>query len=615
LQLSAYERIREMLENARARAGREQTALERLDTQLAQTERDRAGITELLAHADEIEHGAAELVRWRGTAAAFSATLVKVQQQVAIQNAAEREIEAELNGLQRERERHLHGKRTAEEQLAGIEQQSSRLLVLQAEQAGAEKQLQRLPAVRDDMTARRDEHATLQANNGLLKTRMHDIKERLEQLQTGEATCPVCRTTLAPSDRARIDAEWRADGTALGDEFRANKKRCEQIDAELLSLTSEEQHLTAIDRHNAQRAGTITQIEAGLAQRDACQRQLQVASAEVERIDQTIAGQKFAQDVRTRLMSAEALLTELAYDGAAHNQATANEQCFAPFEARKRELDTARTRLEGVERELASIAAQQVERREAITATELEITGFETQLSADPNLKQRAQEASDEVERLTRERNQLSGDLAGIERELSHLDALQTERDTLDKETSGLALDHGALRELIDAFGRNGIQAMIVENVLPELEDEANALLRRMSSSQLHVTFRSQRQALSSDNIIETLDILIRDEYGERPYALYSGGEAFRVNFAVRVALSKLLARRAGANVDMLVIDEGFGTQDASGRDGLIEALHSVEPDFKTILVITHIGEIRELFPTRIDVVKTERGSKIAVNA
>jgi exonuclease SbcC len=308
-------------------------------------------------------------------------------------------------------------------------------------------------------------------------------------------------------------------------------------------------------------------------------------------------------------------LAELAYDGAAHNEATANEQHFAPFETRKRELDTARTRLEGVERELASIAAQQAERREAIAATEQEIAGFEAQLSADPNLKQRAQEASDEVERLTRERNQLSGDLAGIERELAHLDSLQNERDTLDRETSGLALDHGALRELIDAFGRNGIQAMIVENVLPELEDEANALLRRMSSSQLHVTFRSQRQALSSDNIIETLDILIRDEYGERPYALYSGGEAFRVNFAVRVALSKLLARRAGANVDMLVIDEGFGTQDASGRDGLIEALHSVEPDFKTILVITHIGEIRELFPTRIDVVKTERGSKIAVNA
>lgn len=615
LQLSAYERIREMLEGARARANREQTALERLDTQLTQTERDRAGIAELLEHADEIEQGATELARWRGMAAAFSATLVKVQQQVAIQNAAEREIEAELNGLQRERERHLHGRRTAEEQLRSIEQDESRLVGLRREQADAEELLRQLPATRAKIEEFRHEKSTLHADNGLLKTQMHDITERLAQLDAGDATCPVCRATIAPADRERINAEWQAEGKGYGDRYRANKGRMEEIDKALPILADEEKRLIDADRQYAQRAGIITQIEAGLAQRDACQRQLQVASLEVERIDQTIASQSFAQDARMRLIAAEAMLAELAYDGKAHNEATSNEQQFASFEARKRELDTARTRLEGVERELASIAAQQADRREAIADTAKEIAGFEAQLSADPDLKQKADDASDEVERLTRERNQLSGDLAGIESQLTHLDALQNERDTLDRETSGLALDHGALRELIDAFGRNGIQAMIVENVLPELEDEANALLRRMSSSQLHVTFRSQRQALSSDNIIETLDILIRDEYGERPYALYSGGEAFRVNFAVRVALSKLLARRAGANVDMLVIDEGFGTQDASGRDGLIEALHSVEPDFKTILVITHIGEIRELFPTRIDIVKTERGSKIAVNA
>ena len=91
------------------------------------------------------------------------------------------------------------------------------------------------------------------------------------------------------------------------------------------------------------------------AQRNACQEQLDRASAEVERIDQTIAAERFAQDARTRLTEAEAALAKLAYDGAAHREATDNEQRFAPFESRKRELDTARTRLEGVQRELASI--------------------------------------------------------------------------------------------------------------------------------------------------------------------------------------------------------------------------------------------------------------------
>jgi exonuclease SbcC len=308
------------------------------------------------------------------------------------------------------------------------------------------------------------------------------------------------------------------------------------------------------------------------------------------------------------------VLTALDYDPARHEQATQQEQRFAPYEARMRELDEARTRLEAAVQSITSLVAQHEERSHAAGEARAEVASFEEQLQADPDLRARALEAADEVERLDREKTQLYARQSGIERRLTELDSVQEERDRLEEEIKELALDTGALRELTEAFGRNGIQAMIVENVLPELEDEANRLLRRMSSSQLHVAFRSQRQALSSDNIIETLDIVIRDEYGERPYALYSGGEAFRINFAVRVALSRLLARRAGANVDMLVIDEGFGTQDSRGRDGLIEALRSIEGDFRTILVITHIGEIRDLFPTRIDVVKTDRGSQISVN-
>jgi DNA repair exonuclease SbcCD ATPase subunit len=92
-----------------------------------------------------------------------------------------------------------------------------------------------------------------------------------------------------------------------------------------------------------------------------------------------------------------------------------------------------------------------------------------------------------------------------------------------------------------------------------------------------------------------------------------SGGEQFRVNFALRVALSKLLARRAGAQLQTLVIDEGFGALDASGRERLVEAINAVQPDFERILVITHLDELKDAFPARIDVTKTESGSQIVV--
>jgi exonuclease SbcC len=63
----------------------------------------------------------------------------------------------------------------------------------------------------------------------------------------------------------------------------------------------------------------------------------------------------------------------------------------------------------------------------------------------------------------------------------------------------------------------------------------------------------------------------------------------------------------------MLVIDEGFGSQDAEGRQKLIEAINIIRPDFKKILVITHLEELKDAFPARIEVTKTPSGSEVQV--
>ena len=109
------------------------------------------------------------------------------------------------------------------------------------------------------------------------------------------------------------------------------------------------------------------------------------------------------------------------------------------------------------------------------------------------------------------------------------------------------------------------------------------------------------------------LDIRISDESGVRPYENYSGGEQFRVNFAIRIALSQVLSRRAGAKLQTLVVDEGFGSQDPNGRQRLVEAIREIQDDFERILVITHIDELREAFPARIEVTKTANGSQAAI--
>ena len=72
--------------------------------------------------------------------------------------------------------------------------------------------------------------------------------------------------------------------------------------------------------------------------------------------------------------------------------------------------------------------------------------------------------------------------------------------------------------------------------------------------------------------------------------------------------------RRAGASISPLFIDEGFGTQDASGREKIVEVLNSIQDYFDKIIVITHLEELRDAFPARIDVIKTAQGSTISLS-
>ena len=153
---------------------------------------------------------------------------------------------------------------------------------------------------------------------------------------------------------------------------------------------------------------------------------------------------------------------------------------------------------------------------------------------------------------------------------------------------------------------------MIIEAAVPEIENMTNILLGKMTYGRMNVRFDTQR-ALKSGDVKETLDIKIADDLGTRNYELYSGGESFRVNFAIRIALSKLLARRSGAQLQTIVIDEGFGTQDSLGRQKLVEAINTIQDDFERVLVITHIEELKDIFPARINVLKTPEGSKITL--
>ncbi len=196
---------------------------------------------------------------------------------------------------------------------------------------------------------------------------------------------------------------------------------------------------------------------------------------------------------------------------------------------------------------------------------------------------------------------------------MQHCSELEEKRREKEAQLTEAAKQEGIYRDLAEAFGKRGVQALLIEMALPEIEVEANRLLARMTDNRMHVKIETQRETKKGD-LLETLDVNISDEFGTRNYEMFSGGEAFRINFAIRIGLSKLLARRAGAPLPTLIIDEGFGTQDSDGMEKLKEAINSIQDDFERILVITHIDELKDAFPTRIDIVKTAAGSTLQLS-
>jgi exonuclease SbcC len=219
----------------------------------------------------------------------------------------------------------------------------------------------------------------------------------------------------------------------------------------------------------------------------------------------------------------------------------------------------------------------------------------------------------DEVNDLRQTKSEADRRVGSALSRLAVLDDLRERREGYVAEQNETKLLIQRLRLLEKACGRDGVQALLIEQAVPDIEDRANELLERLTGGEMQVRFQTQKQLKSRDAVAETLDIQISDRSGERPYENFSGGEQFRVNFAIRLALSQILAKRAGARLQTLVIDEGFGSQDPNGRQRLVEAIHTIQDDFARILVITHIDELRDAFPTRIEVEKRPSGSAITV--
>jgi exonuclease SbcC len=481
----------------------------------------------------------------------------------------------------------------------------------------AQAQLKEREELESRIRKLQEQNADAKAENPRLYTEMHELRERINQLKAAQGVdCPLCGKPLSAEERENLIQTITVDGEAKADRYRENQKLLKEFEGLLQKMGARLADLKGVEAELREANRTADQLENQLKH---LQEQEKVWKEKGEprltEIRTTLAEESFAQEARARLKEIDLELEELGYDIDAHQSLREAEQAGREAEADLRALEGARAALAPIIREITSLQEQLEELDEDLAAlTEAHDTAVAKLAAAEADLPD-MKEVESNLHDIQEQENRLRMEVGGAKQKVAVLETLKARKAGFMAEREELTQLIANLKQLERAFGKDGIPALLIEQALPEIEETTNDLLSRLTNGQMSFSFMTQREYKDAnrDDLKETLDIVISDSVGERDYEMFSGGEAFRVNFSIRLALSEVLAKRAGARLQTLVIDEGFGSQDAQGRQRLVEAINLVRDDFAKILVITHLEELKEAFPNRIEVEKTPQGSQLTV--
>jgi exonuclease SbcC len=165
--------------------------------------------------------------------------------------------------------------------------------------------------------------------------------------------------------------------------------------------------------------------------------------------------------------------------------------------------------------------------------------------------------------------------------------------------------------KMVKMFGKSGIQSLLLDAVISDLEKSANRILSSISD-QFSISLETQRTGSDGISLVETLDLNVKKDGSLCGFSSLSGGEQFRIALSLRIALSELATQHGGSSLEFLLLDEINSPLDKSGVETLfVNIIKQLESKYK-ILVITHDDSLKERFENVLDVSKVNGDSTIA---
>jgi len=543
------------LKVAQHRADEARRGFEQLDRELAEALAAKTKCNEIAPHLADVEPLLAERERLDREAQAFAgrkALLVQVADLKARDTAlGEKVAKAVTDAALGDASAALETAQSAEESAARLVEEHHGVWVREKQDAETKRQ-------------------------GLLE-RHEELSEQLRRLQeTGPTVvCPTCGKPLGKEYEAVLeDLEAQRDDVLLRGKF--YRQRIDQLSTEPPELT------------DARKALQAAEVE--LKRQTA-----QVARWTAERQERReIESERARGAERLARLEAELAATPASYDEVAHQRVKARLAALQP-------LRDQFTRLSVVADRAADLVPKAADAEQGLSKAEAHAHALRERLaglgwSGEAYDALRAEHGRVSEARRLAEVRMVRAD-AELTAAIEHREAVAARRADRDRRADEIAQLKDELllnQELDRAFSdlRNDLNSTI----RPDLSDAASVLIRDLTNG------RYSDLELSEDYV----PVIVDD--GE-PKTVISGGEEDVANLALRLAISQMIAERAGQPFSLLVLDEVFGSLDDERRSAVLDLLRGLADRFPQVVLITHIESVRDGFDRVIRIsYDTERG-------
>jgi DNA repair protein SbcC/Rad50 len=452
--------------------------------------------------------------------------------------------------------------------------------------AALEERREELELVDGQLEARRTEwvrdRQEAETKRQSLREQYVELKQQRERLAAAgeEGFCPTCTRPLGAQLRGvleMLDAQMetvRVDGNYY-------KGRLEQ----LLDMPED---VKALD----ERRRALFQEVANLERR---MMKVQLAVQELSQL----SGDITAKEEREAALARDLDAIPAGYDARRHELVRLEIDRLMPLDAKVMRLSAQVEREQTLLREQSQVLANAAQlatriaelktRRDAITVSESDFATLRTEheralaevraaelamVSADGN----AQAATMAMEVASA----AAKELGDRQRLLSELTIQKRLHDELDRAYTDLRTD-------------------LNFQLRPELSELASAFLAELTDGRY--------DELELD---DQYNILVLED--GRPKPVISGGEEDLANLVLRLAISQMIAERAGQPFSLLILDEIFGSLDELRRASVLELLRRLNDRFEQVILITHIESVRDMLDHVITVrYDPEQGSSTVV--